>query len=227
MANTNLMLSIIVYSVNFLGKVFNDLELGTNISISMAASTIVGTIVALAFMHKVGRKGFMLISTFGMTLASVFLVIGSTADPTSQRLAPLSVTAAVLFTFTYSTGCGVVPWLIAPELLPLAALPPGSALGNATNWLFNFLINTIWPYQDANLGGYSFTVFAAINFLIFLFVLFCMPETTGKDLDQKGADKPKLTDEELHGTAYSSNGSNGSFNNDRKVENVHHIEDAH
>ncbi|KAG2227878.1 hypothetical protein INT45_002116 [Circinella minor] len=213
-----------VYSVNFLGKVFNDLELGTNISISMAASTIVGTIIALAFMHKVGRKGFMVISTFGMTLASVFLVIGSSVDPGSQRLAPLSVTAAVLFTFTYSTGCGVVPWLIAPELLPLSALPPGSALGNATNWLFNFLINTIWPYQDASLGSYSFTVFAAINFLIFLFVLFCMPETTGKDLDQKTTNNSKLTDEELHGTVYSSNGSNDSFNNDHKVENVQHIE---
>ncbi|KAI7856704.1 major facilitator superfamily domain-containing protein, partial [Circinella umbellata] len=222
--NKSLMLYIIVYSVNFLGKVFNDLELGSNISISMAASTIVGTIIALAFMHKVGRKGFMAISTFGMTLASVFLVIGSSVDPGSQRLAPLSVTAAVLFTFTYSTGCGVVPWLIAPELLPLSALPPGSALGNATNWLFNFLINTIWPYQDASLGSYSFTVFAAINFLIFLFVIFCMPETTGKDLDQKGTNNPKLTDEELHGTGYSSNDSNGSFNNDHKVENVQHIE---
>ena len=226
--NNSLMLSIIVYSVNFLAKIFGgDLELGTNISIANATANIVATFIAVIFMHKVGRKGFMVISTFGMTIASIFLVIGSAADPGSQRLAPLSITAAILFTFTYSMGCGVIPWLIAPELLPLSALPPGSALGNASNWLFNFIINTVWPYQDANLGNYSFTVFAAINFLIFLFVFFCMPETTNKDLDEKAGKKSTLTDEELHGTAGSSNGSNGSFSDDRKVDNVHHIEDAH
>ncbi|KAI9253522.1 general substrate transporter [Phascolomyces articulosus] len=217
-----------VYSVNFLAGVFGgDLELGTNISIANATANIVATFIAVIFMHKVGRKGFMVISTFGMTVACVFLVIGSAAYPGTQRLAPLSITAAILFTFTYSMGCGVIPWLIAPELLPLAALPPGSALGNASNWLFNFIINTVWPYQDANLGNYSFTVFAAINFLIFLFVLFCMPETTGKDLDQKKHQNPNDT-EGAHGAAGSSEASH-SFTDDteRKVENVHHIEDAH
>lgn len=44
-----------------------------------------------------------------------------------------------MFSLTYSTGCGVVPWLLAPELLPLKALAAGSALGNAGNWLMNFL----------------------------------------------------------------------------------------
>lgn len=90
---------------------------------------------------------------------------------------------AVLFVFTYSMGCGVVPWMIAPELLPLAALPSGSALANACNWLINFVVNTVWPPMNTGLGNYSFVVFAVINFLGMLFIWFCMPETTGKDLD--------------------------------------------
>lgn len=73
--------------------------------------------------------------------------------------------------------------MIAPELLPLAALPSGSALANACNWLINFVVNTVWPPMNAGLGNYSFLVFAVINFLGVLFIWFCMPETTGKDLD--------------------------------------------
>lgn len=95
----------------------------------------------------------------------------------------LSWEIAVLFVFTYSMGCGVVPWMIAPELLPLAALPLGSALANACNWLVNFVVNTVWPPMNASLENYSFVVFAVINFLGVVFVWFCMPETTGKDLD--------------------------------------------
>ncbi|KAI8138322.1 general substrate transporter [Fennellomyces sp. T-0311] len=216
-----------VYSVGFLARNFGgDVELATNISLANATGNIVATFISVIFMNKVGRKGFMLISTLGMTVGSVFLVIGAAVGDETQRLAPLIITAALLFTFTYSMGCGVIPWLIAPELLPLYALPSGSALGNASNWAFNFIINTVWPYQDANLGNYSFTVFAAINFVGFLFVLTCMPETTGRDLDQKKINQ-KITDAE--GSAGSSQGSqhSSSDDTDHKAQKVHHIEQAH
>lgn len=119
-------------------------------------------------------------------------------------------------------GCGVIPWLIAPELLPLYALPPGSALANASNWLFNFVINTVWPEMNNNLGDYSFIVFAVINFVGFLFILICMPETTGRNLDQQQQQlKPavsKQSQEEagLPGVVCSENTD--------KLEDIHHIE---
>lgn len=124
-------------------------------------------------------------------------------------------------------GCGVIPWLIAPELLPLRALPPGSALGNASNWLFNFIINTIWPQMNNNLGDYSFCVFAAINFVGLLFVIFCMPETTGKSLDdhsKKKKNKDLFTEEE-HEEVSGTSGSSSS--DDNKSHNIQYIETAH
>lgn len=171
----------LVYSVGFFTDAFNgDKDLATKISLANATGNCVATLIALASMHKIGRKGWMLISLLGQTIASVFIVIGSTLG----NLAGLVITGAILFTFTYSTGSGVIPWLIAPELLPLYALPAGSALGNASNWATNFIINTCWPSMNAAMGTYSFTFFAGVNAFGFLFVLFFMPETTGKDLDQ-------------------------------------------
>ncbi|EPB81457.1 hypothetical protein HMPREF1544_11822 [Mucor circinelloides 1006PhL] len=172
-----------IYSVGFLTKVFQGNTMtATTVTLASSAGAVVATFISVIYMHRVGRKGFMLISTMGMTIGSVFLVIGS-ASSNAVDLAPLSITASVLFVFTYSMGCGVVPWMIAPELLPLAALPSGSALANACNWLVNFVVNTVWPPMNASLENYSFVVFAVINFLGVVFVWFCMPETTGKDLD--------------------------------------------
>ncbi|KAF1804450.1 general substrate transporter [Mucor lusitanicus] len=172
-----------IYSVGFLTKVFQGNTMtATTVTLASSAGSVIATLISVIYMHRVGRKGFMLISTTGMAISAVLLVIGS-ASPNAVDLAPLSITASVLFVFTYSMGCGVVPWMIAPELLPLATLPSGSALANACNWLVNFIVNTVWPPMNAGLGNYSFVVFAVINLLGAIFVWFCMPETTGKDLD--------------------------------------------
>ena len=176
---------ISVYSVGFFTALFKDATLATNITLADASVNIVATLVAVVWMRQVGRRGFMMISTGGTCLASVMMVLGATLRNSqgTQGIGGLAIAAAVLFTGSYSMGCGVIPWMLAPELLPMHALAAGSALGNSSNWLFNFIINTIWPQMDQHLGTYSFVVFAVINLVGFLFVLFFMPETTDRDLD--------------------------------------------
>ncbi|KAI7857488.1 general substrate transporter [Circinella umbellata] len=158
-----------VYAVGFLQSVLHDVELAQNVSLANATGKLVATFICVIWLHKVGRKMFMMLSTMGMTISCIFIVIGAVLG---EGLGPLVICGAILFTFTYALGCGTIPWIIAPELVPLSALAPGSALGCVSNWLFNFLINTLWPQQSANLGSYSFTVFAAINFIGFLFCFF-------------------------------------------------------
>ncbi|CAO3667141.1 hypothetical protein G6F70_007885 [Rhizopus microsporus] len=174
-----------VYSVGFFTQIFGDATLATNISLADASVNILATFIAVVFMHRVGRKGFMLISTGGTCIASLMMVLGSTLKDKSghQGIGGLAIAAAILFTGSYSMGCGVIPWLIAPELLPMHALAAGSALGNSSNWLFNFVVNTVWPHMSTGLGTYSFIVFIAINFCGFVFIAIFMPETTGKDID--------------------------------------------
>ncbi|KAI7857337.1 general substrate transporter [Circinella umbellata] len=184
-----------VYSVGFLAKVFGgNTELATNVVLAQAGANIIATFIAVVLIGWIGRKGCMLLSLLGMTTGSVFIVIGAVLDE-PERLGPLVITGAILFSFTYCLGCAIVPWLIAPELLPLQALPAGAAMGTASNWLFNYLINTLWPLIDKDLGNYSFVLFAAINFGGFVFLLIFMPETTGKDIDRHDSIAEKEDDE--------------------------------
>jgi hypothetical protein len=199
-----------VYSVGFFTKLFNSKTVGTNLSIIDAAVNIPATLVALVFMHRVGRKGFMMISTGGTTIACILMVLGSSLR---GGIGGLAIAAAVTYMASYSMGCGVIPWMIAPELLPMHALASGSALGNASNWFWNFVINTIWPYMSTGLGNYSFIVLVAINLFGFVFIFFFMPETTGKDLDDHK--KPEVNDVE-NGKA----GSSQSSDTNEKTEHV-------
>jgi MFS family permease len=198
-----------VYSVGFFTTIFGDEVLASNISLADASVNIAATLIAVVFMHRVGRKGFMMISTGGTCIGSLFMVLGSALN-NGNGIGGLAIAAAIIFTFSYSMGCGVIPWLIAPELLPMHALSSGSALGNSSNWFFNFLINIIWPYMTAGMGNYSFIVFVVINLIGFLFCTFFMPETTGKDLDEPTQKKVADVEDE---------GSTGSSHND-KTEHI-------
>lgn len=214
-----------VYSVGFFNTILKDANLASTLSLVDAAVKIIATGIALALMHKVGRKGFMMISTGGTCISSVMMVLGCalrTSDGT-QGIGGLVIAAAVIFTGTYAMGCGVVPWMIAPELLPMHALASGSALGSSSNWLFNFIINTIWPKMSTALGVYAFIVFVVINLIGFLFMTFCMPETTGRDLDDHGK-KSKLGDAEINDVSSSNSETekNGTFDHvevSSKIEN--------
>ncbi|KAI8341171.1 general substrate transporter [Chlamydoabsidia padenii] len=176
-----------VYSVGFFTKIFNgDTKTATSLSLADGAVNTAATFVSVAFVHRLGRKNLMMASLLGCTLGCVLMVVGAH----NPDIGGLIIAAAIIYIAFYSLGCGVIPWFIAPELVPMHALASASALGSASNWLMNFLINILWPYISANLGDNAFCVFVAINFVGFLFILFFMPETTGKNLDDSDEKTP-------------------------------------
>ncbi|KAJ2955498.1 hypothetical protein NQZ79_g8513 [Umbelopsis isabellina] len=191
-----------VYSVSFFTSIFKgDTHMATTLSLACSAANIVATAMAVVLMNKVGRKGFMMISCAGMTIACIGIVIGSSID--NDRTGPLVIFSAIFFLFTYSCGCGVVPWMIAPELLPLRGLAAGSALGNGTNWLVNFVENTLWPLIYNKLQNYSFILFIVINLVGFLYSWICFEETTGKELDQVENDTEKVEHEHVEDAKFA------------------------
>ncbi|KAI8084933.1 general substrate transporter [Halteromyces radiatus] len=189
-----------VYSVGFFTEIFNgDTHMATSLSLADGAVNTAATLVSVMFVHKLGRKNLMMASLLGCTLGCILMVVG--AHNTS--LGGIIIAAAIIYIGFYSLGCGVIPWFIAPELVPMHALASASALGSSCNWLMNFVINILWPYISANLGQNAFCVFIAINFVGFLFVVFFMPETTGKDLDDSDEKSPGAEHHAESGTSSS------------------------
>ncbi|CAO3611903.1 unnamed protein product [Cunninghamella blakesleeana] len=201
-----------VYSVKIFSEIFNDDKQATTLSLIDGAVNTAATLVSVMFVHKLGRKNLMLTSLFGCTVGCILMVVGAH----NKHISGCVVAAAIIYIGFYSLGCGVIPWFIAPELVPMHALASASALGSASNWCMNFLVNILWPYMSTGLGDNAFIVFIVVNFIGFVFLLIFMPETTGQDLD---AHDEKTEGVEHQVESGSSNGSD-DFKDKKDVELV-------
>ena len=71
------------------------------------------------------------------------------------------------------------------EVFPLKVRGVGMGVGSVVLWASTFAITFIFPVMDSGLGlGYSAWIFAAIGVILFLLVLWLVPETKGRSLEE-------------------------------------------
>lgn len=93
-----------------------------------------------------------------------------------------------LFGIVYSPGAGPVPFTYSAEAYPLYIRPLGMSLATATTWFFNFLLSITWPsLLKAFKPQGAFAWYAAWNALLFFAVLFFVPETKERTLEELDA----------------------------------------
>jgi len=85
----------------------------------------------------------------------------------------------------YSPGEGPVPFTYSAEAYPLYIRTQGMSLATATTWFFNFVLSITWPsLQSAFKPQGAFSWYGVWNLIGFLGVLFFVPETKGKTLEE-------------------------------------------
>jgi hypothetical protein len=84
-----------------------------------------------------------------------------------------------------SPGEGPVPFTYSAEAYPLYIRPLGMSLATATTWFFNFVLSVTWPsLLKAFKPQGAFAWYAVWNIIGFFGVLFFVPETKGKTLEE-------------------------------------------
>jgi facilitated trehalose transporter len=91
----------------------------------------------------------------------------------------------LVFTIAFSLGMSPISWLLIGELFPLEFRGSGSALATAFSYLCAFVsVKTFVDFQQLfGLHG-AFWLYAFISVGGLCFVVCCVPETKGKDLDE-------------------------------------------
>ncbi|KAI9832322.1 MAG: hypothetical protein M1826_002008 [Phylliscum demangeonii] len=90
-----------------------------------------------------------------------------------------------LFGIVYSPGAGPVPFTYSAEAYPLYVRSYGMSLATATTWFFNFVLSITWPsMRTAFYDQGAFSWYAVWNMIGFFLVLFFVPETKGKTLEE-------------------------------------------
>lgn len=91
------------------------------------------------------------------------------------------------YIFGFAISWGPVAWILIGEIFPLNVRGIGNSVGSAANWVGNFIVTQFFlsllsVFHD-KIGG-PFMVFAFFAILSIFFVIFFVPETRGKSLEQ-------------------------------------------
>lgn len=132
-----------------------------------------------------GRRN-LLLTTFPLMAIFMFFTGFSFWIPehTTAHIACIAL-GIYLFGVVYSPGEGPVPFTYSAEAYPLYIRPVGMSLATATTWFFNFVLAVTWPSMLESFrpqGGFGW--YGAWNVVGFCLVLFFVPETKEKTLEE-------------------------------------------
>ncbi|MER5544652.1 sugar porter family MFS transporter [Streptomyces sp. NPDC001118] len=159
-------------------------------SFTTSIINIIGTVIAMIFVDRIGRKPLALIGSVGMVVGlaleawafSSHLVDGKL--PTTQGW--VALIAAHLFVLFFALSWGVVVWVFLGEMFPNKIRAAALGVAASAQWIANWAITASFPsLADWNLSGtyVIYTIFAALSIP---FVLKFVKETKGKALEEMG-----------------------------------------
>lgn len=183
----------------FSGTIFETVGFknSTAVSIIVSGTNFVFTLVAFFAIDKIGRRYILLIGLPGMTVSLVICAIafhfmgvkfeGNDATVINEGFSAWGIVIIVfiiLFAAFYALGIGTVPWQQS-ELFPTSVRGMGTSYATATNWAGSLVIASTFLTMLQNItptGTFSF--FAGLSALSFVFCYFCYPELSGLELEE-------------------------------------------
>ncbi|WP_253829148.1 sugar porter family MFS transporter [Prauserella aidingensis] len=168
------------------------------LSLSTQIFNIVGTLIALVLLDRVGRRRLLMTGSAGMAImlavATYAFSHASTVDGEpnlADPYGPMALIAAHVFVFFFAISWGPVVWVLLGEMFPNRFRAPALAVAAAAQWLANFAITASFPpLSEINLSMtyLGYTAFAAVSVW---FVFKWVPETKGRTLEDM--DRTTLT----------------------------------
>jgi sugar porter (SP) family MFS transporter len=155
---------------------------------SLFQSIVVGlvnflmTIVALWLVDKKGRKMMLIWGALGMSVSLAYLFF-EFSKPAQNGVAVLI--ALLVYIAFFAASFAPIMWVVISEIYPNRIRGIAMSFSTSVSWLCTFLTVYFAPIIQGSLGfKYLFGIFSIMSVLAFLFVLFWIPETKGKPLEQ-------------------------------------------
>ncbi|MFD5143455.1 sugar porter family MFS transporter [Streptomyces sp. NPDC058401] len=162
-------------------------------SFETSVVNIIGTVIAMVFVDRIGRKPLALIGSVGMAISLGLAAWafsykdtsgGDIALPHAQGL--VALIAANCFVLFFALSWGVVVWVLLGEMFPGRIRAAALGVAAAAQWIANWVITVSFPtLSDWNLSG-AYVIYAVFAVLSIPFILKWVPETKGKSLEEMG-----------------------------------------
>ncbi|MFH9129808.1 sugar porter family MFS transporter [Streptomyces griseoaurantiacus] len=159
-------------------------------SFTTSIINIIGTVIAMIFVDRIGRKPLALIGSLGMVVGLALEAWAFSAHLVDGKLPAtqgwVALVAAHVFVLFFALSWGVVVWVFLGEMFPNRIRAAALGVAASAQWIANWAITASFPsLADWNLSGtyIIYTVFAALSIP---FVLRYVKETKGKTLEEMG-----------------------------------------
>ncbi|WP_066949501.1 sugar porter family MFS transporter [Streptomyces lushanensis] len=159
-------------------------------SFTTSIVNIVGTVIAMVLVDRVGRKPLALAGSAGMALALAFEAWAFSAPLVDGRLpateGTVALIAAHVFVLFFALSWGVVVWVFLGEMFPNRIRAAALGVAAAAQWIANWAITASFPsLADWNLSG-TYVVYTCFAVLSIPFMLVFVRETKGRTLEEMG-----------------------------------------
>ncbi|MFF1668723.1 sugar porter family MFS transporter [Nocardiopsis flavescens] len=161
------------------------------LSLFTSVINIVGTVVAIFLVDRVGRRPLLLVGSAGMALALAVAAYAfghatAVGEEVSLDFAwgVVALVAASSFVLFFALSWGAVVWVLLGEMFPLRIRAAAMGVATATQWIANWAVTVTFPsMRDWSLSG-SYLVYTGFAVLSLLFVWKFVKETKGKTLEE-------------------------------------------
>jgi sugar porter (SP) family MFS transporter len=142
---------------------------------------LVFTLVATAFVDKLGRRALMLWGTAGLAVLHALLGGAFHFGVTGPTVVGLTLGVIGL----YAMSLAPVTWVLLSEIFPNKIRGLAMSVAVSSLWIACFLVTFSFPILNQRLGAAgTFWTYAVICSAGFLFIWRCIPETKGKTLEE-------------------------------------------
>ncbi|MBT2398043.1 sugar porter family MFS transporter [Streptomyces sp. ISL-100] len=159
-------------------------------SFTTSIINIIGTVIAMIFVDRIGRRPLALIGSTGMAIALAFEAWAFSANLIDGKLPHtegiVALIAAHVFVLFFALSWGVVVWVFLGEMFPNRLRAAALGVAASAQWIANWAITASFPsLSEWNLSG-TYVIYTFFAVLSIPFVLKFVKETKGKALEEMG-----------------------------------------
>ena len=155
---------------------------------AIGAVNVIATLIAIAFIDKLGRRPLLLAGLAGMcaSLVAVGLAFFSAGTGAMSPAAGIvTLVALVIFIVSFAFSLGPVVWTVINEIFPGQVRGRAVAVATAVNWGAAFLVSQFFLTLVGAVGeAGTFGLFALFCVVGGAWIYRNVPETKGRSLEQ-------------------------------------------
>ncbi|XP_026728048.1 facilitated trehalose transporter Tret1-like [Trichoplusia ni] len=151
-------------------------------AIFLAIDFLIASLLCVVLIDKFGRKFLLIVTSSASGVCTVLL-----GAQLQYHWAPawFTVLLIYLFSFVYTVGCAVIPFVLASEVFLPEVRSFCNSIVMGCTWLYTFITLIIFnPLVEAVGLGPVFYFFSVVCFLGAIYSHYCVPETKGLSADE-------------------------------------------